>query len=319
MKKTRSLRHTMLGWLLLSTTAALAESGSNSAQPVDSQLDPDGVPLSVTRVQQKQPTQAEIEAYRKQAEKEAQNKNWLLRTYQQQQQSKESGNTGFYSQVTSNKELAKLAGLPETSPNNNSLKTGATQSNGPTLRNDNSSQNSGKNPTANKLPRPLITPLSSAATMTPYSAPPPLAATSAFGGSMYPASSNAPWKSPDRSVLDSPGAVSAIREPSAEISSADLTLDMLPGESVDQARAHQDTFKAELSLPMDVEQLHQQQQAKRALPVGAKVATDKPVDDKPQQQTKPQDDPSAPTPVSQVPQINPVRAPIGNPFDFNHR
>ena len=110
------------------------------------------------------------------------------------------------------------------------------------------------------------------------------------------------------------------KDPLADMSSADLTLDILPGESIEKARAHQDNFKAELALPMDADQLHRQQAATTKPATVAKAATDKPAQPTPPPDpTKPADDPDAPTPVSQVPQINPVRAPIANPFDILRR
>jgi hypothetical protein len=330
MKKTQRLWHSVLGLLLVATGAAAAPaSDSSGAENIYSQLDPDGIPLSVTQGQPKKPTQAEIDDYHKQVDQAALNKNWLLRSYEHQKELRNKANgssdqtANLYFQISSNKALAKLAGLPEAAPNGASLKTGADSgASSAALRKD-PALDAARNPSSiNSLSRPLIAPLSSNPSASNFGAPPPLLMTSPFGGILPQASSPASTRtaqSLDTSDLETPGMTAEKTDPLAGMSSADLTLDILPGESIQEARAHQDNFKAELSLPMDADQLHKQQTA-ATKPTTVKAPTAKTADTTaPQAQTKPEDDPNAPMPVSQVPQINPVRAPIANPFDILHR
>jgi len=331
MKKTQRLWHSMLGLLLVATGAAAAPASDSSGEEnIYSQLDPDGIPLVVTQGQAKKPTQAEIDDYRKQVDRAAENKNWLLRSYQQQQELRNKANgagddsANLYLEISSNKALAKLAGLPETDPTSASLRTGTDPgTSGAALRKDSTLHTDRPLTSTDSLSRPLITPLSANPTASTFAAPPPLLMTSPFGGILPQTTSPATTpaaQSQEISDLETPGMTAEKKDPLAEMSSADLTLDILPGESIGEARAHQDNFKAELSLPMDANQLHKQQDAETKPPTAAKPATAKTADTTPPPtQTKPEDDPNAPMPVSQVPQINPVRAPIANPFDILHR
>jgi hypothetical protein len=322
------LWHSLLG-LLLVTTGAVATPVYDSGLVDDphSLLDPDGVPLAVTHPPPREPTEAEVEQYRKEAEEAAENKNWLLRGFEQQQQLHNTGSpdqsTDLYLQLSSNKALAKLAGLPETDTTGTALKTGAAPgANGPALRNDTTPTAATGMPYLSDLSKPLVSPLSLPAGVTTFSAPPPLATTAPFGGILPQSTpSSTPARQAEESAdLDTPGMTAAKKDPSEDMSSADLTLDILPGESVEEARARQDNFKAELALPMDADQLHKQQTSEITVPAVAKIATDdKTAQSTTPPKTKPEDDPSAPIPISQVPQINPVRAPIPGPFDILNR
>ena len=100
--------------------------------------------------------------------------------------------------------------------------------------------------------------------------------------------------------------------------SARIYLDILPGESIDQAKAHQDnTTKLELPLPMDANQLHKEQATTLSAPGAPNAAQTAP----PAAPVKPIpiNDEDAPLPVSKESQINPVRSPIGNPYDILDR
>ena len=330
MKSTQCLRRIMLGLFLVTTGAVAAPASSDSDENPYSQLDPDGVPLAVTQGQSAKPTQADVEAAQKQQQQEAANKNWLLRAFEQQQQlhnkANGAGDQGpdLYYQLSSNKDLARLAGLPlDENPDSDSLKTGVNQpgENSAQLRKDPAAQAAaGSNPQID-LSKPLISPLDSPV-VTSVSSPLPYAMTSPLA-SLLPQTPPAPKAEETQEIadLDTPGMVAEKKDPTANISDPDLTLDVLPGESIDDARAHQDAnSKAELSLPMDADQLHRQEAAAVALPVAPKAPqTSQPAPTPVPVKPDPADDPDAPMPVSQVPQITPVRAPIANPFDFQHQ
>src|ERR1700692_3315704 len=114
----RSLSISMLGLFLVTIGARADPSSSAPAYDLNTQVDPDGVPYAVTQAHQAQPSQADIEAARKQREEAATNKNWLVNSYERQLQSHHQAgssndqSSNLYFQLSSNKELAKLAGLP---------------------------------------------------------------------------------------------------------------------------------------------------------------------------------------------------------------
>ena len=115
--------------------------------------------------------------------------------------------------------------------------------------------------------------------------------------------------------------VAAKNDPLADSASTDLSLDMLPGESVEQARSRQDSYNT-LSLPPDADQLHNQQAAAlnpTTPPASAttKTTVAKPVNAPPKDAAA--KDTEAPLPVTQLSQIIPVRAPIANPYDILNR
>jgi len=105
----------------------------------------------------------------------------------------------------------------------------------------------------------------------------------------------------------------------AQVSAPDLTLDVLPGETPEQAKAHQDgNLKLELPLPMDANQLHQQQASTLSIPGATKTAqaaTPTPAPAKPAST----DDEDAPLQVNKAPVINPIRPAIANPYDILNR
>ena len=330
MNMTRTLSVSMLGLLLQAASAGTAWADPDEMNDPYSQLDPDGVPLAVTQGQaNSKPTQADIDAMHKQQQQAAQNKDWLMRSYQQQMQMhsgaavKDQSNDLYY-QLSTNKELARLAGLPviETDP---ALHTGVKP--GP------SETNLRKDPTAeaatsvaqNNLSKPLISPLSSSA-MTSISAPMPLAMPSP-SSSLLPAAT-APTSQAQQvqeaADLDTPGMVAEKKDPLTDTSSSDLSLDILPGETAEQARQHQDdNSNLQLSLPMDADQLHKAQATALNGPATLKpvlltrAKTDQPTPDPAKNSSE--NDPNAPIPVSEIPPINPVRAPIPGPFDILRR
>ena len=328
MKMTSCLWLSLLGLALIATASNAAPSDLEQAEDEHAQLDPDGVPLAVTQGQTKKPSQADVDAFRKQQEEIEQNKNWLLRTYEQQKQhqitsaAKDQGDNLYY-QLSTNKELAKLAGLPTVDDTNTSLHTGATpQGSGNTALRKDSTEEAASSSSGFK---PLISPLSSAP-ISSITAPLPISMPSLSSNFLPPEISSTPKADPvrDASDLDTPGMIAARKDPLGDTTSSDLDLDVLPGESIQQAREHQDS-NLELALPMDSDRLHQEQS--ESLKVPGVPSAPKPVAAaKPQQQptpapvkNTPEDDPNAPMPVTQIPQINPIRSPIPSPFDLDSR
>jgi hypothetical protein len=260
------------------------------------------------------------------------NKDWLLRTYEQQLQahtaaanSPEDQNANLYYELSSNKDLAKLAGLPAADADGQNgagaYRTGVAPSDhgGATLRSDASSTGPGNLSSQGDLLKPLVTPLSApdAAGLRNFYAPLSISMASPLSG--FPKMSPAPKRgqSEDSSDMETPGMVAAEKDPLTDTSALDLNLDTLPGETAEQARAHQESeSNLTLPVPMNADQLHQEQAAtlsvsgaKKAAPT-AVTAPVKPA---------PTEDPDAPLSVDKALQINPVRAPIANPYDILNR
>jgi hypothetical protein len=331
----------MACYLLIATIGIFVAATGASADPLASdpsdnpylQCDPDGVPLSVTQPQSQQPSPEELKAARKQEEKAALNKDWLLRDYEHQLHAHAAANSpqdqdqdaNLYYKLTSNKELAELAGLPTLDPDGqdgtSSYRTGAAYSDqgAVTLRSDTSSTSTSNFSSQGDLFKPLVTPLSAPdmAGLHNFYAPLPVSMASPLSG--FPKTSPAPTtdQSRDSSDIETPGMVAAEKDPLTDTSALDLSLDTLPGETVEQARAHrQNNSNLELPLPMDVDQLHKEQAATLSVPGApktAQTATPAPV------KTVPTEDPDAPLPVNKALQINPVHAPIANPYDILNR
>jgi hypothetical protein len=337
MKIARYLSMTVLGLVAVTTRASADSSASdpanNPSDPADSpyaQYDPDGVPLSVTQPQSAPLTQDEIKAIHKQQQEATLDKDWLLRNYEQQLQARAAANpseeqgANLYYELSSNKDLAKLAGLPALDSDRPDSTAPATRlGQGPvTLRSDASSKATSNSLSRGYLLKPLVTPFSApdaAGLHNFYSSLPGSRAPSFFGNRPQTPPAPNPDQSQDSSDIETPGMIAAEKNPLTDTSTSDLTLDMLPGESIEQAKAHQDNnAKLELPLPMDAAQLHKEQATALSvpsLPNAAQpptAATTTPV------QT-PLDDPNAPMPVSKAPQINPIRAPLANPYDILNR
>ena len=338
MKIARYLPMAILGLFVIALRASADPSASDPADnpyAPYTKSDADGVPLSVTQPQSRRFSPEEIRAIRKLQEQAALNKNWLLRTYEQQLQAHAAANSSgeqdanLYYQLSSNKELAKLAGLPPLDIGTQDSKTpyriGATPSDQPAvkLRGDASSTATGDSPSHGNLFKPLVTPLSApeaAGLHNFYSSPflPFSTSASLPGSPPKPPPAPSADQSQDSSDIETPGMIAAEKNPLTDTSAPDLTLDVLPGESIEHAKAHQDnnTTLLELPLPMDANQLHKAQAlalSVPSLPNTAQTPAPAPV------KAVPINDEDAPLPVSKIPQINPVRAPIANPYDILNR
>jgi hypothetical protein len=329
MKMARYLPVVMLG-LFAMTRGASADPTSPDSSSSDptadnpyTQSDPDGVPLSVTHPEARPLTQEDIAAINKQKAQEELNKNWLLRDYEQQLKAhaaKSSGeqDTNLYYQLSSNKDLAKLAGLPtlgsDSEDSTTAYQASAIRANpgSITLRPDASSATMNGSQSHGDLFKPLVIPLSAPAAEglhNFYSSQPGSLAPSFGGNSRQTPPAPKPDQSLDTSDMETPGMVAAEKNP-------DMTLD-LPGESIEQTKTHEDnTAKLELSLPMDATQLHKEQLTVLHVP-GVLNTTQPPTTaTTPPVPVVPIEDPNAPLPVNNEQQINPVREPIANPFDI---
>jgi len=335
MKNVRHLPVALLGLFVIASTAKADPSDDSPDSNPYTQYDADGVPLSVTQAQPRQPSPDEIkEAQQAQAKAEA-DKNWLLRAYEQQMQShaansSEDQSANVYYQISTNKELAKLAGVPlldlDAGTSTPSYRTGEAQPGHSTapLRSDSSSTSIAGPQARGFLLKPLITPLSEAdaAGMHDFYSSLPTSSVAPFYGSTSPKPTAPAAAHPDDSSdIETPGMIAAENNTLLDTSATDMNanLDLLPGESVEQAKAHQDSANnLELPLPMDASQLHKTQAAAlsaQTAPTTAKKQTSAPVP----AQAAPTDDPDAPIPVSKVPQINPGRPAIANPYDILNR
>jgi len=335
MKIARYLSITMLGLFVftIEANADPTDSVPSASDPNDNlfiQPDPDGVPLSVTQPQSRQLTQEEVNEIHKRQVRAALDKNWLLRGYEQQLQTHAAANSSrnqdanlFY-QLSSNKELAKLAGLPalDLDTQNDTVLAPRSNQASVTLRADASSTAKTKSgfSSPGNLFKPMITPFSAPNAAGPLKIYPslPVSMASPFSGNLQQ-TPPAPKVdlSQDSTDIETPGMIAAKKNPLQDLSSSDLTLDILPGESIEQARAHQDNnTKLELPLPMDANQLRKEQAAALSVPSLQNTSqTTTPTPVKP----VPINDEDAPLPVSKTPPINPVRAPIANPFDILNR
>jgi hypothetical protein len=320
-----------VAWALAATQLSAAPpSGADTDNPY-SQFDPDGVPLAITQPTMRKRggvTAEDMDNARKREEQAVIDSNWLLRAYEEQLRlhnqptPTQSSTSDLYYQLSTNKDLAKLAGLPTTDFDQDPAqpRTGVTSKEKP--------QVALRSAPANTSPfQPLITPLSSTALGSTFgSSTTSLFSqeTSFFGTNSAPARPVVPRPSrlsAESTDLDTPGAVAdrnALPEPEA----ADLSLDLLPGETAEQARARDEMNRnPQLPVLMNADQLHAQQAAllKPKLPKGAqlpapepKVAVQPPV-------VKPVPADELPLPVGQGAQVTPVHAPIANPFDILNR
>ena len=313
MKIDRCVLVAVIGLFALTTTA-IADPDPEADNP-NLQYDPDGVPLSVTKPRPEQLSPDEIAAFRKQQAQAELDRNWLVRGYESElkKNSNSDESSNLYYQISSNRDLAKLAGLPDVGDDNDSSNNQPQPSTQPPVP-ENRRPAGAAMQSGGAFLKPFITPMSA-----------PTAAGlpnfySSLGGSPYgspagPPAVAKPSRAPaeDPADIDTPGMIAADKNPET----LDLSLDVLPGESVEHARDHQDNNTL-LTLPMapDADQLHRAQAVAFA-PQGTAPPATAPTSVTPKAVlVNPAD---APVPVSQAPVINPERAPIANPYDILDR
>jgi hypothetical protein len=294
--------------------SAIASADPDSTDP-NLQYDADGVPVSIMKPKAPRLSPAEIAALHKQQVQAAQDKDWLVRDYEKQlkmNSSADEQSSNLYYQLSANKDLAKLAGLPDIDDD------GTTDTNVQPVHNTTAMRTHATGATAQPAGsalKPFITPMGA----------PAVVGLPNFYATLGGASGATPAKAPtssrtsvieDPTDIETPGMIAAQKNPNPD--TLDLTLDVLPGESVDHARAHQDNDQLlTLPLPPGAEQLHRAQ----AVALNPDGLAPLPVTPTTPAQPKPMpvNDEDAPLPVSKTPVLSPVRAPIGNPYDILNR
>ncbi|HEV3271554.1 MAG TPA: hypothetical protein VGZ93_05175 [Candidatus Methylacidiphilales bacterium] len=321
-----------VGLFVAATGACADPAAPDPRDNPDFQVDPDGVPLSLTQPKNQQLSGEQLKEARNHEEKAALDRDWLLRNYEHELQAHAAADstggdeTNLYYELTSNKDLARLAGLPTLGSDDRdnvvSSPTGEAPSNpgGETPSAETSSRGTG-NPSSwqQNLFKPAISPFSvpGLARVHNFYALPPVSMGLALPGNFQTSPAPGPDQSRESSDMETPGMVAAEKDPLTDARALDLSLDRLPGESIEQARAHQDNnLNLELPIPMDVDQLHKEEAASLSVPGASKTAQPAASPQPATVKAAPTEDPNAPLPVSKALQINPVRSPIANPYDI---
>jgi len=227
----------------------------------------------------------------------------------------------LYYQLSSNKDLAKLAGLPDIDDAGNSTYHA---SEAPADHNPAPLRSPTANPAAamqgGAFMKPFITPLGApdAAGLSNFYSSLGGSASAPFAGATPPprAARVSVTGDEDPADIDTPGMIAAEKNPNP--GTLDLSLDVLPDESIEHARAHQDNDELlALPLPQDADQLHRAEAASLSPTgvIGPPQAAAAPAAVKP----IPINDEDAPVPASKLPVITPIRAPIANPYDILNR
>lgn len=252
-----------------------------SASEILSLQDPDGTPYVISHPSANQPTSAEIAAQKKQAQQDAANKDWLLRSYEEQLRKSGSSQAGgesdnLYLRLASDKNLSKLAGVSDlsASPADTAaaLRTGGKSNKTPvSLRPDpsvTSTSLSKPNPTSTSAPllKPLIMPLGAA----------DAAGLHNFYG-IKPSATPAPAAKKNDTTrisadLDMPGQVAAKND---SLTKASLTFDSLPDENVPASKRalRADASAADLPLATNEARLQKLNNAALIAPGSAKTVT----------------------------------------------
>ena len=284
------------------------------------QTDAEGTPLNVLHPELAPLSKTEIQAIEAENEKRISEKNWLMRIYAQRMQMRAAAHpdagSSLFQALSTNKDLAHLAGINNgTSPN-------------PTT----SSPLVAKSPADARVSHngTLSAPPSYASyQFKPLVAPPTYGLQNYYGNPETPSYNTKPsvklsakptLKSAANvntnttpSDIDTPGMLAA-KDGALNLGSPDLTLDLLPGETMTQARIEQANAaalalpspKSADPLPTTAKSGATNSTTNPAIPV-AKIARD------------PADDPSAPMPVSKAPVITPGHPEIADPFSVLNR
>jgi hypothetical protein len=331
MKNARYLSMTALGILFFARASNADPVVSDAADNPYTQVDPDGIPLNVAHPLDKPLTPDEMSALHKAQEKAALDKDWLVRNYERQLQahaakSGANSTSNLYYQLSTNKELAKLAGISviDMGEQEGTVPVPHSTADAQKLRPNDSSALLLNSAFSSDLLKPLITPFSASDASAQHSGDDssllPDATPSVLSDHPQITAPSADDSS-DPADIETPGMIAAEKDPLANPTPTDpdLSLDLLPGETPEQAKEREDNnTKLELPLPMDETQLHRQQTATLSVP-GTPSITQTSAATTTTVKTTPLEDPEAPIPISKEPQINPVRPAIANPFDILHR
>jgi hypothetical protein len=169
--------------------------------------------------------------------------------------------------------------------------------------------------------KPLITPLSApdAAGLHNFYSSLPVAIAPAFSGGIPGTASATSQQSEDSTDMETPGMTAAKSDPMSNLDTPDLTLDVLPGETIEQAKANRsNNNNLELPQPMNVDQLHKTLPTALSLQALPSLPTQRSSSLPPV--VKPiEDNANTPVPSNQQPVIVPVHAPIADPYDILNR
>lgn len=304
---------------------AKADPSSPDISTVDKKTvdDPDGVPILVSHPQPVVPTASQLKAERKRKEAAEQNKDWLLKSYEEQLQKRSNDsqdNSDLYYKLASDKTLSKIAGLTFISPSTSqqdsvSKSTGNASGNKPS-----SSLGAPTKPSSSTGIgefKPLITPLSAADAAGLHNFYSTIPAATAPAKASSTASSDAAQNAAD---LDMPGQLAARNDPFSGKgmrltfdASAD---DALPDETPSSRNKN---APAPAALPSAITAVQPPKtQTSQALmlntPGSGKTASNAPVVNAPPQQIKLSDDAPA-----RIAPPSAVRQPIANPYSILDR
>lgn len=265
-------------------------------------------------------------------EKKYNDSNWLLQGYEesmrQNSTSQEDTTTreknDLYLQITSDPELAKIAGVPFHAPSDPSsvttFHTGAANpaQSDATLRDDPSLKSNDKKnkPFFSQFLQPFLAPLNSSEGKTTNA--------NFYGNSTSnadlpkmtsPLESSPQDADTDPLTLETPGLTAAQGDPLLNKGGVDSSLDTLPGESMAHAEAHQDFFTSS-EPPAGSDMVQMQKQQKNSLNPPEAPRTAPPIAISPLLLT-PQDTSSAPKFGVAAPA--PVRPHVADPRDFLDR
>lgn len=301
--------------------AALPAFSDTDTSPY-TQVDPDGVPLSLSQPGVMTPTLAAAAQRARESESAApKNQDWLVRGYEQQLLShpNQSADSNLYLQLSTSKQLSEISGLSPIDAGNPSPRYSSSIAAPQNQTRAGRSSSSYPSSLGMFQWHPLITPIGSSSLVGTQNS---LMTLSPFFANQ-PTQKAAPRRtSPDidASMLETPGLVAAAKDPMFGDTSPDLSLDLLPGESPAEAMQRQNA--AHLELPTTADELHQQDAAQLSPPKPETVATGKTTtSEKKKTETAPAPvpDENAPTPVTQLQPVSPVRAPIASPYSILNR
>ena len=288
-----------------------------SADPDPAAVDPDAVPLAFSHPQ-KSATSADKATLADEKKKRTEDRDWLVHAYEKQLMEHPlkggpNNSSDFYTSLSRDKDLAKAAGLniddaSSDDPLSMDLHTGLTDPE-PTaeLRPDPAADSTDPDPAASLGLKPYSAPVvtSMAEELAPYAAPSP------FQPLDSPAVANQDDETVkidapvilDRGAMDIPGMTAAEGDPNRAVDD-DLSLDLLPGETIPDAKAHQDL---ELPLSTDAQRLEKQREVAMAVPGQKSKAAIVP---KAIPVVYPSDT------ANMVPDLHPLRGTVPDPFDI---
>jgi len=263
MRTVRYVTALMVIYAVIATVRAYSEPIPDESSRESSLYDPDAQ-FSGT-ISKKQPSRAElVDAEQQQQARDQANNTWLLRSYEEQLRTRapnsaKDDNANLYYRISSDKNLAQLAGLPAFNLNNpeptvdvhlslntngDPGKSGVTlHSDLPTLTNNRSTANQS---TAPQKPSLTIKPLNwesnnYASLHNSYATP------NSSIEQFLPQAEGLPHhpyvrQDSDPTALDTPGMTAAENDPVMSRNVPTLSLDLLPNETVPAARAHEENL-----------------------------------------------------------------------------